>query len=394
MVSHAGLSIDDHPLTVGSLAMMIGAFPTTILYKMVTGEAPFPEGKLPDFFTEAPRELDAASSKELLHFQMFIGMYRLTDLLFYPVLDVLSLSPKVQVPDGDSVTAPAPALYSRVVTTSRLLLHGVLGCPVWFGKDLHTPPAQAGPWISYVLKGVWSVADVYCAAASGSPMERYSVNGLPVKPTSLDLPFASTGIGVVSFLASWTPLLPPARPIWFDYLKCLLEAVPSFPWILGFSRALNDFFPGRDPWRRAFVGFDLLLGGASILCSGVQLVVLAAYQSDHPPTITAPTGPIDLGTVAVGAPFTSVDLEVSQGFPGYSWSMVTDVGQTGPPATAPGEGWTFLNASFDTAYPGRQVQLHSGAVSGEPGSYTFTVRVDDNFSGPGTDTHACQLTVV
>ena len=46
MVESAGLDPDDIPLTWGSLGAVGAAFPTTLVYKMVTGHAPYGDGGL------------------------------------------------------------------------------------------------------------------------------------------------------------------------------------------------------------------------------------------------------------------------------------------------------------------------------------------------------------
>jgi hypothetical protein len=139
---------------------------------------------------------------------------------------------------------------------------------------------------------------------------------------------------------------------------------------------------------------DMVLGSAAVFYGGIQQVVFSLHQLHDPPQITADAQAIDLGDAINGQAFSSsADIEITGGFPAYTWDVVTDAGQTGPPVPGGQGHWSFEDAGSDPAYPGQKVKLQLDDVQGDSGvEYTFTLRALDAFYGPGSDQHTAVLT--
>jgi hypothetical protein len=379
LVEESGLPAHDHPLTLGGLSTLVFAYPATLLYKLVEGEAPFPGGTLPAGWSaggptatepSAERAVDAVAVQRL---HIFVGVLRCLSAPWDVLINLNSVNPvthHLRSGGAEQLRATIPygpsAIMARSAAVLRLFTWGVGDAPWLNGLPDAGPSVRGTRWGVLTLQ---AAANVIVAAVTGSTLERYKVgeNMLP----------CIQGAGLTSMTSVFALVLAPLEwsrlpeTCWYDTKVMTADVAGTIPLATAFVRAINDA-AGAPQTRFLVLGKLFVDVGSDIYWGGTQ-IANASYELRNPVKfVGAAPRVFEPGTV--GAAYLSEAIDIIGGFPGYAWSVLEVAGETGLP---PG---LELSLSGNTDYP-----HHRCVLTGNPnkaGAYTFTLRVTDNYRGP------------
>ena len=381
MVGSAGLDPDHNPLTWGSLGAVGAAFPTTLVYKMVSGHAPYGDGGV----AHAGESGDGGVS-DALGLHILGGVAQLLETLWDTIFNVLCLNgPQARltpVPDfrwaQEGVRELCVPAWSVMDACRIARLVG--DAPRNNGRSF--PPKNhldEAAWISFVMDAIWIVGGQIISYNFKSPLERFrtweedgrwNLGGVAV--TSV------FGLAQMAFaMALWSP----DNPNWFNVQRLLAQMLRRFPAATSFVRAINDAL--GTPTTAVAVGVKAVADGVFDLYAGSTTIGFAAHELSHPPVIEG-AGVLTLGAGTAGQSYQSDVVRVGGGLPDYRWEAVVGEGQTGLP--------DGLRVAYDASTDDGQTARVVGQTD-RPGSYTFTLRVKDGYQPPLENQKPCELTI-
>lgn len=348
-----GVDPDTFPLTAGNLGMLAIAYPATLIFKAVRGEAPFPGGVMPQppvgGLADAPGQ---NPSGPLLNGQIFQSIVQCLDAIPDAVLNGAMLMTRAD--------APVPKQFWMITAWTHAAAYTYYDYPAFWGYD---PPSKKDAitdcaYARWVITAIANTSDLLTSHGLGKMT-------VAIEGFKGGAPSIITLLGWARIITNCVEYSNGPRN-WVSQWNLFINIAAYIQTATGFVRKVYEVMPNEV--TAVILGVKLLLDSAFDVASGEETLRQILGERLNPPTIdttsTLPDG-------KVGTPYAAPAVAVTNGFPPYEWKLLSVDEQTGPP-------------------PG--VQIFRGTAEDDPrayfigtpttaGTYSFTAQVKDYY-GP------------
>jgi hypothetical protein len=405
IVEQAGLDPEDYPLTIGMVGAFFLTYPFTIMWKIVAGTQPFPDGiPLPPKPSEVTGELgDAVLSQGLLAFQAFQGLMQTADFYLDMVFNNYVLS-------GQQPQLKPSGTLLKVFCAGHFFAY-VIGDHPWFwGYPAPSKSHRVLPYVRYGPTFVLNMIDLASAFKFETVSELFEASADDPDKERKEAIFAT-----FCFLAGWLRIginieefrylsdpstgddYDPAAPTWFDWWNLWINLTAYIQTATGFIRYL-----GQNPFETD--GLDEIIWGAlgvknvvdilGDVFSGVCTVIQPARVFFAPTEIQdKPDTAWGLGDTTLYEPFVGTEIvRVQGGWPLYSWAAL-DPDDTSQDNWLP-RGLRLERLEGTPGWVGDTVRLVGIPLEQVDYAHSrFTLQVTDSYGPPSIDTADASLTV-
>lgn len=360
-----GVDPDTFPLTAGNLGMLAIAYPATLIFKAVRGEAPFPGGVMPQppvgGLADAPGQ---NPSGPLLNGQIFQSIVQCLDAIPDAVLNGAMLM--------TGTDAPVPKQFWMITAWTHAAAYIYYDYPTFWGYD---PPSKRDS-ITDCAYARWAIT------AIANTSDLLTSHGLGKMTVAIEgfkggAPSIITLLGWARIITNCVEYSNGPRN-WVSQWNLFINIAAYIQTATGFVRKVYEVMPNEV--TALILGVKLLLDSAFDVASGEETLRQILGERLNPPTIVS-TPTLPDGTL--NTPYAAPAIVVANGFPLYEWELLTVDDQTGPP---PGIGIVRGTAENDTT-------AHLTGTPTSAGTYTFTVQVKDSYGPSFYATKAYTVTI-
>jgi Putative Ig domain len=361
--------VSPQPLTFGRLGLLFIAFPTTIALKVITGEAPFPGGNLPNIYEKEPQVDSRARPAGSGTIEPPFWDIRFRISYAFAAVQLVSIEKELFSDWMATKTEKEIEEYEWLMRIHSRLWSGIdfffwiaLQCPAIWGvpaawESGYNARAQTiwGNWLMGILANGIDIANAWkygrMTGMTGDYIQQLlTIAGVTVEIIQFVLRFARYRVSPNNGTTSGIMILAGNMCDSLVGISCLM-------------RLVNPENPAtKNQVLAVKAGIDVLGPAAAAFITCVR------YTMQKGPKIINP--PDQLPNGAIGAAYGPVQFQVDGLSPPYKWSAVSAVQ---PPV------------SQIILPPGLTIDAKTGLLSGtpeKPGIYKFAIYVEDFFVGP------------